>query len=169
MGFYSTYNVNLLADARCLYEMANINDKFHFNGYHAMKKFFKKLKEKFCHGISKAIPMVNYPFHTHADSSNVRTGCIVIKDFPGGKRIVSAISRVFGKAEQKMSFQHLELCGIISTLQTYESYIIGSPLPLYLFCDYRPNLFLWSRKGELSHRFFKYQVVLAKFNNLKII
>ena len=25
------------------------------------------------------------------------------------------------------------------------------------------------RKGELSHRFFKYQVVLAKFNNLKII
>ena len=41
MEFYSTYIVNFLADAKCLYEMANINDKFHFNGYHAMKKFFK--------------------------------------------------------------------------------------------------------------------------------
>ena len=78
-------------------------------------------------------------------------------------------SRVFGKAEQKMSSQHRELCGIISILQTYESYIIGSPLPLYIYCDHRLNLFLWSRKGQLSHRFFKYQVVLAKFNNLKII
>ena len=78
-------------------------------------------------------------------------------------------SKVFGKAEQKMSFQHRELCGIISSLQTCESYIIGSLPPLYLYCDHRPNLFLWSRIGELSHRFFKYQVVLAKFNNLKII
>ena len=127
------------------------------------------MKDKFCHGISKAIPNVNYPFHIHADSSNVRTGCILIKGFPGGKRIVSAISKAFGKAEQKMSFQHRELCGIISTLQTCESYIIGSLLPLYLYCDHRPNLFLWSRIGELSHRFFKYQVVLAKFNDLKII
>ena len=54
-------------------------------------------------------------------------------------------------------------------MQTYEFYIIGSPFPLYLYCDHRSILFLWSRKGQLSHRFFKYQVVLTKFNNLKII
>ena len=54
-------------------------------------------------------------------------------------------------------------------MQTYEFYIIGSPSPLYLYCDHRPILFLWSRKGQLSHRFFKYQVVLKKINNLNII
>ena len=54
-------------------------------------------------------------------------------------------------------------------MQTYEIYIIGSPFPLYLYCDHRPILFLWSRKGQFSHRFLKYQVVLIKFNNLKII
>ena len=43
------------------------------------------------------------------------------------------------------------------------------PYPIYLFCDHRPILFLWSRRGQLSHRFFKYQVVLTKFQNLKII
>ena len=68
-----------------------------------------------------------------------------------------------------MSPQHRELCGIISALQTNEFYIIGSPFPIYLYCDHRPILFLWSRKGQLSHRFFKYQVVLTKFHNLKIM
>ena len=41
MGFSSTFIINFIVDAKCLYEMANSNDKFHFNGYHAMKKFFK--------------------------------------------------------------------------------------------------------------------------------
>ena len=63
--------------------------------------------------------MLNYPFQVHADSSNVGTGCILIQDLLKRKRIVSANSRVFDKAEQKMSFQHRELCGIISALQTY--------------------------------------------------
>ena len=39
MGFYSTNIINFHVDAKCLYELANSNDKFH--GYHAMKKFFK--------------------------------------------------------------------------------------------------------------------------------
>ena len=101
-----------------------------------------QVQDKFCHDISNAIPNVSYPFHIHADSSNVGTGCILIQDLPEGKRIVSANFRVFDKAEQKMSTQHRELCGIISALKTYEFYIIGSPFPLYLYCDHRHILFI---------------------------
>ena len=167
MGFYSTYIINFHVGAKCPYELANSNDKFQWLPCH--EEVFQQLKNKCCHDISNAIPNVNYPFHIHADSSNVGTGCILIQDFPEGKRIVSTNSRVFDKAEQKMSNQHRELCGIISALQTYEFYIIGSPFPLYLYCDHRPILFLWHRKGQLLIRFFKYQVALTKFNNLKII
>ena len=85
------------------------------------------------------------------------------------KRIVSFNSRVFDKAEQKMSTLYRELCGIVSALQTYEHYIIGSPFRIYLYCDHKPILYLWGRKGQLSHRFFKYQVLITKFHNLKII
>ena len=35
-----------------------------------------------------------------------------------------------------MSTLHRELCGIVSALQTYELYVIGSPFPIYLFCDH---------------------------------
>ena len=68
-----------------------------------------------------------------------------------------------------MSTLHRELCGIVSALQTYEHYIIGSPLPIYLYCDHKPILYLWGCKGQLSHRFFGYQVIITKFQNLKII
>ena len=68
-----------------------------------------------------------------------------------------------------MSTLHRELCGIVSALQTYEHYIIGSPFPIYLYCDHKPILYLLGRKGQLSHRFFKYQVIITKFHNLKII
>ena len=78
--------------------------KTNFNGYHVMKPFFRN-----CHDIANAIPNTDYPFHIHADSSNVGTGCILIQAFPDGKKIVSANSRVFDKAEQKMSPQHREL------------------------------------------------------------
>ena len=101
MGFYSTYIVNFHVDAKCLYEMANSNDKFQFLWLPCHEELFQKLKDKFCHGISKAIPNVNYPFHIHADSSNVRSGCILIKDFPGGKRIVSAIREFLVKPSRK--------------------------------------------------------------------
>ena len=76
MGFYSTYIINFHVDAKCLYELANSSDKFQWLPCH--EEVFQKLKDKFCHDISNAIPNVNYPFHIHADSSNVGTGCILI-------------------------------------------------------------------------------------------
>ena len=97
------------------------------------------------------------------DSSNVGTGCISIQQFPEGKRIIFN-SKTFDKAEQKMSTLHRKLCGKVSPLQTYEHYIIGSPFPISLYCDHKPILYLWERKGEVSHRFFRYQVI-TKFKN----
>ena len=68
-----------------------------------------------------------------------------------------------------MSTLPREICGIVSTLQTYEHYIIGSPFPIYLYCDHKPIFYLWGPKGQLSHRFFRYQVYITKFQNLRII
>ena len=50
-----------------------------------------------------------------------------------------------------------------------EHYLIGSPFPIYVYCDHKPILYLWGYKGQLSHRFFRYQVIITKFQNLKII
>ena len=164
MGFYANYVINYHIDAKPLYNIVKNETNFGWQDIH--QQVFDKLKAKFAHDISVAVPDPKYPFDIHADSSNFGTGSIFLQQFPEGQLIVSANSRVFDKTEQKMSPQHREVFGIISTLQTYELYLIGSPKPIYFFCDHRPIFFLWSRRGQLSHRFFKYHVVLTNFQNL---
>ena len=167
LGFYSCYIKNLHVDSQPFYDLIKDATPFHWTEEH--EKLFCDIKKRITEDTILAVPSTKYPFHIHVDSSNVGTGCILIQQFPEGKRIISFNSRVFDKQEQKMSTLHRELCGIVSALQTYEHYIIGSPFPIYLYCDHKPILYLWGRKRQLSPRFFRYQVIITKFQNLKII
>ena len=166
LGFYNCYIKNLHVDSQPFYDL--IKDSIPFQWTHEHEKLFQSIKAGISEDTILAVPSTAYPFHIHLDSSNIGTGCILIQHFPEGKRIISFNSRIFEKAEQKMSTLHRELCGIVSVLQTYEHYIIGSPFPIYLYCDQKAILYLWGRKGQLSHRFFRYQVVVTKFQNLII-
>ena len=56
-----------------------------------------------------------------------------------------------------MPTQLRELCGIRTALQTYDFFIIGSPFPLYLYCDHR----LFSSYGPEKNNF------LTDFPNTK--
>ena len=167
LGFYSCYIKNLHVDSQPFYDLIKDSTSFHWTEKH--EALFNSIKERNHKDTVLAVPSTDYPFHIHVDSSNVGTGCILIQQFPEGKRIISFNSHVFDKAEQKMSTLHRELCGIVSALQTYEHYIIGSPFPIYLYCDHKRILYLWGRKGQLSHRFFRYKVIITKLQNLKII
>ena len=166
LGFYSCYTMNLHVDSQPFYDLIKDSTPFHRPEEH--EALFNSIKKRIQRDRVLAIPSTVYPFHIHVDSSNIGTGCILIQQFPEGKKIISFISRVFDKAEQKMSTLQRELCGIVSALQTYEHYIIGPPFPIYLYCDHKLILCLWGRKGQLSHRFFRYQVIITKFQNLKI-
>ena len=120
LGFYSCYIKNLHVDSQPFYDLIRDSTPFHWTEEH--EQLFNSIKER----IHKdTVPSTEYPFHIHVDSSNVGTGCILIQQFSEGKRIISFNSRVFDKAEQKMSTLHRELCGIVSALQTYEHYNIG--------------------------------------------
>ena len=167
LGFYSCYIRNLHVDSLLFYDLIKDSTPFHWT--HEHEKFFQSIKDRISEDSILAVPSTDYPFLIHVDSSNVGTGCILIQRFPEGKRLISFNSRIFDKAEQKMPTLHRELYGLVSALQTYEHYIVGSPFPIYLYCDHKPILYLWGRKGQLSHRFFRYQVIITKIQNLKII
>ena len=166
-GFYSCYIKNLQVDSQPFYEL--IKDTTPFKWTEQNEELFKEIKTRISEDTILAVPSTEYPFHIHVDSSNVGTSCILVQQFPEGKRIVSFNSRVFENAEQRMSTIHRELSGIVSALQTCEHNIIGSPFPIYIYCDYKPILYLWGRKGQLSHQFFTYPVMITKFHNLKAI
>ena len=65
-----------------------------------------------------------------------------------------------------MSTLHREPCGRFSAIQTCQHYINESPFPIYLYCDYKPILYL---RGRNRHRFFRYQVTITKLQILQII
>ena len=99
MGFYRTCILNFHIDAKPLYDLTKDTTLFKWLPEH--EKVFTDLKQRFCHDISKAFPSNEYPFHIHADSSNLGTGCVLIQDFPDRKRMISANSRVFDRLNRK--------------------------------------------------------------------
>ena len=167
LDFHSCFIKNLHVGSQPLYELIKDTTPFKWTVQHA--ELFKEIKTRISEDTILAVPSNEYSFHMHVDSSNVGNGCILVQQFPEGNRIVSFNSRVFDNAEQKMSILHRELFGIVSALQLYEHYIIRSPFPIYLYCDHKPILYLWGRKEQLSHRFFKYQTIVTKFHNLEVI
>ena len=114
LGFYSCYIKNLHVDSQPFDELIKDSTPFHWT--EEQEQLFKSIKERIHKDTVLAVPSTNYPFHIHVDSSNVGTGCILIQQFPEGRRIISFNSQVFDKAEQKMSTLHRELCGIVSAL-----------------------------------------------------
>ena len=99
MGFYHTYILNFHIDAKPLYDLTKDTTLFKWLPEHG--KVFTDVKQRFCHDISNAFPN-GYPFHIHADSSNLGTGCVLIQDFHDWKRMISANSRVFDKTTKNV-------------------------------------------------------------------
>ena len=100
LGFYSCYIKNLHVDSKPFSDLIRDSTSFHRTEEH--EKIFQMIKDRISEDTILAIPSTNYPFHSHVDSSNIRTGCILIQQFPEGKRIISFNSRVFDEAEKKI-------------------------------------------------------------------
>ena len=83
-------------------------------------------------------------------------------------KVISYNSRILNPQEQNFSTLDRELLGIVHALQIYEFLIIGSPHPVHIFTDHKPLLHCFTKKGNLSPRFYRAQMQLTKFSKLKI-
>ena len=84
-------------------------------------------------------------------------------------KVISCNSRILNPQEQKLSTLDRELLGIVHALQVYEFLIIGSHHPIHIFTDHKPLLHCFTKKGDLSPRFYSAQMQLTKFSKFKII
>ena len=134
----------------------------------------------------------------HVDPSSIGVGSILVQEFPEGKRIVSFNSRIYTKVypvyvytyhkplmylwgrRGKLSHRFFRYQLVISLFQNLKIiWTEGKNLafpdvhpvyhPVYVYTDHKPLMYLWGRRGKLSHRFFRYQLVISQFQNLKNI
>ena len=149
LEFYSCDIKKFHVDSQPFYNLTKCWTLFHWT--HEHEKLIQSIEDRINEDTIIAVPFTDYPFHIHVDSSDVGTDCILMQQFSEGKRIISFNSRFFDKAEQKMSTFHKELCGVFSTLQTYEHYI---SLDLLFLCTYiviTNQYFIYGDKKDNYH------------------
>ena len=116
------------------------------------------------------ITNTKHPFFVTVDASLIGLGAVLFQLNEQNKmNVISYNSRILNPQEQKLSTLDRELLGIVHALQIYEFLIIGSPHPIHIFTEHKPLLHCFTKKGNLSPRFYRAQMQLTKFSKFKII
>ena len=140
------------------------------NGQTNTKVFSKNIKMSLTSETELTIPNTKHPFFITVDASLIGLGAVLFQLNEQNKmKVISYNSRILNPQEQKLSTLDRELLGIVHALQIYEFLIIGSPHPIHIFTDHKPLLHCFTKKGNLSPRFYRAQMQLTKFSKLKII
>ena len=113
------------------------------------------------------IPNTKHPFFITVDASLIGLGAVLFQQ--NKMKVISYKSRILNPQKQKLSTLDRELLAVVHALQIYEFLIIGSPHPIHIFTDHKPLLHCFTKKGNLSPRFYRTQMQLTKFSKLKII
>ena len=168
LNFYTKFIEKLHINLKSFYDILHENTPWKWTDEH--ESLFQKLKMSLTSETELTIPNTQHPFFITVDASLIGLGAVLFQLNEQNKmKVISHNSRILNPQEQKLSTHDRELLGIVHTLQIYEFLIIGSPHPIHIFTDHKPLLHCFTKKGNLSPRFYRAQMQLTKFSKLKII
>ena len=114
------------------------------------------------------IPNTKHPFFITVYASLIGLGVVLFQLNEKKIKAISYNSRTLNPKQKRFTVDS-ELLGIGHALQIYEFLVIGSPHPIHVFPDHKPLLHCFTKKGNLSLRFYRAQMQLTKFSKQKII
>ena len=168
LNFYTKFVEKLHNNLKPFYDPLHENTPWKWTYEH--ESLFQKLKMSLTSETELTIPNTKHPFFITVDASLIGLGAVLFQLNEQNKtKVISYNSRILNPQEQKLSTLDRELLGIVHALQIYEFLIIGSPHPIHIFTDHKPLLHCFTKKGNLSPRFYRAQMQLTKFSKLKII
>ena len=168
LNFYTKFIEKLHNNLKPFYDLFHENTPWKWTDEH--ESLFQKLKMSLTSETGLTIPNTKHPFSITVDASLIRLGAVLFQLNEQNKmKVIPYNSRILNPQEQKLSTLDKELLGIVYALQIYEFLIIGSPHPIHIFTDHKPLLHCFTKKGNLSPRFYRAQMQLTKFSKLKII
>ena len=168
LNFYTKFIEKLHINLKPFYDLLHENTPWKRTDEH--ESLFQKLKRSLTSETELTIPNTKHPIFITVDASLIGLGAVLFQLNEQNKmKVISYNSRILNPQEQKHSTLDRELLGIVHALQIHEFLIIGSPHPLHIFTDHKPLLHCFTKKGNLSPRFYRAQMQLTKFSKLKII
>ena len=168
LNFYTKFIDKLHINLKPFYDLLHKNTTWKWTDDH--ERLFQTLKNSLTADTELTIPITKHPFFITVDASLIGLGAVLFQlNDHNQMKVISYNSRILNPQEQKLSTLERELLGIVHALQIYEFIIIGSPHPIHVFTDHKPLLHCFTKKGNLSPRFYRAQMQLTKFSKLKII
>ena len=168
LNFYTKFIEKLHFNLKPFYDLFHENTSWKRTDEHEI--LFQKLKMSLASETELTIPNTKHPFFITVDASLLGLGAVLFQINEQNKmKVISYKPRILNTQEQQLSTLDRELLGIVHALQIYEFLIIGSPHPIHIFNDHKPLLHCFTKKGNLSLRFYRGQMQLTKFSKLKII
>ena len=168
LNFYTKFIEKLHINLKPFYDLLHENTPWKWTDEH--ESLFQKLKMSLTSETELTIPNTKHPFFITVDASPIGLGAVLFQLNEQNKmKVISYNSRILNPQEQKLSTLDRELLGIVHALQIYEFLIIGSPHPIHIFTDHKPLLHCFTKKDNLSPRFYRAQMQFTKFSKLKII
>ena len=157
LNFYTNFIEKLHINLKPLYDLLHENTPWKWTDEHG--SLFQKLKMFLTSETELTIPNTKHPFFITVDASLIGLGAVLFQLNEQNKmKVISYNSRILNPQEQKLSTLDRELLGIVHALQNYEFPLIVSPHPIHIFTDLKPLLHCFTKKGNLSPRFYRAQM-----------
>ena len=145
-GYYRRFCPNFSTITEPLTRLLNKREKFVWCD--KCQKAFQKLKALLNSApVLLTAPVFNAPFKLAIDASDVAAGAVFLQeDKDGVDHPVCYFSKKFSQSQRNYSTIEKECFALVLALQHFEVYVISSSLPIKVFSDHNPLVFL--------HKFF---------------
>lgn len=125
---------------------------------------FEAVKSLLSHAPVLAAPDLPRPFKLEVDASTVGAGAVLLQeDAEGIDHPVSYFSKKFNKHHLRYSTIEKEALALLLALQHFEVYVGFSPLPVVVFTNHNPLVFL-SRMYNQNQRLMRWALIVQDYN-----
>ena len=161
-GYYRKFCPNFSAVAEPLTQLLSKKVKFVWNTKCEMA--FKELK-----AILQSFPVLSAPnfdcqFKLAVDASDVAAGAVLLQEGKDGvDHPICYFSRKFNQHQRNYSTVEKEYLALILALQHFEVYVSSSSLPVIVYSDHNPLVFLHKLKSK-NQRLLRWSLMLQSYN-----
>ena len=161
-GYYRKFCPNFSTICEPLTQLLKKNQKFIWSD--DCENSFVKLK-----AILKSSPVLQAPdfcsqFKLAVDASDTAAGAVLLQEDPDGiDHPVCYFSRKFNKSQRNYSTIEKECLALILALQHFEVYVTSSSLPITVYSDHNPLVFLHKLRSK-NQRLLRWSLMLQEFN-----
>lgn len=160
-GYYRNFCCNFSTVVNPLTQL--LSPKTAFSWSPECEHAFENVKSLLCHAPVLSAPDLAKPFKLEVDASAVGAGAVLIQEGDDGSdHPVCYFSRKFNRHQLNYSTIEKETLALLLALQHFEVYLGSGPMPITVYTDHNPLVFL-HRMYNHNQRLMRWALIVQEF------